>query len=539
MNKIKTKFIIRGFSLAEMMIVLAILAIMALAATPLITKKRMAPIQQAPHGQFECYIKTSNGHVYQKYTIENSAQGETDMGVAGTASCTFDPPAKSAYFMVALVGGGASGTNANSPSTTDNGGGAGKLIKSFFPALESGTTMKPGAATITPPTGTTTGITGNATTFNNGDLSADGGSGNVGIMHGVCGTQVLNMCVDIENFLVQPQTAPVLVEYQAFKSYGAIHDWYNGSSANYSSDTWARAVKHCWDKGTGWRLPTGMELDYLYEDATANGNKSNFYTSAGSQYFYAGIDGLTNTKSYSRFFNNTTVSGENTNRNGYSALQGYARCVKTIPGYCDNGFLVKNGANYICVRDKNLSSGSLYVPDQTTYTNLMTTLGKTPYSGDYWSDEWANKLYTCYMEGTPGEWRLPTRAEFTAMSTSNFATYPETLKYNQKNAYIDTIMGGDMVFWTSELQSALYPYYYYNTPKSISYGYPRTNNRYGICVKSFTAPPAGSDTTPNYGQESEFGSYLQFGNYTFSVTGSGNGGGPLAAGFPGAVLIVW
>lgn len=112
MIKINCKKIKKGFTLAEMMVVLLIMSIVAAAMTPLITRKHRQLPNNTTHGRWECYY--SGGQLYQKTTTSSGSSTTT----AVSSSCQFTPSKKAEYFIIQAVsgGGGGAGTVATIPA---------------------------------------------------------------------------------------------------------------------------------------------------------------------------------------------------------------------------------------------------------------------------------------------------------------------------------------------------------------------------------------------------------------------------------------
>lgn len=82
----------KGFSLAEALIVMAIISIFFAAASKIITTKPKVKKQINAHGYYECYY--SGGHK-QKYMRDGVASP-----LQSVSECKFEPPAGIAFFNV-------------------------------------------------------------------------------------------------------------------------------------------------------------------------------------------------------------------------------------------------------------------------------------------------------------------------------------------------------------------------------------------------------------------------------------------------------
>lgn len=96
---------IAGFSLAEALITLLIICVVAIASAPVITKKHRAKLN-LPHGAFACYW--DGNQLISKYVINGE---ESDGKVIydneeGRYGCEFNPPVKAKNFVATIVGGG-------------------------------------------------------------------------------------------------------------------------------------------------------------------------------------------------------------------------------------------------------------------------------------------------------------------------------------------------------------------------------------------------------------------------------------------------
>jgi len=99
---------IAGFSLAEALITLLIICVIAIASAPVITKKHRAKLN-LPHGAFACYW--DGNQLISKYVINGE---ESDGKVIydneeGRYGCEFNPPVKAKNFVATIVGGGGGG----------------------------------------------------------------------------------------------------------------------------------------------------------------------------------------------------------------------------------------------------------------------------------------------------------------------------------------------------------------------------------------------------------------------------------------------
>lgn len=82
----------KGFSLAEALIVMAIVAILFACASKVITTRPKQNKQVTSHGYFECYRDGTS--LKQRYVREGAAEPERDV----SGHCTFKPPSGVAFF---------------------------------------------------------------------------------------------------------------------------------------------------------------------------------------------------------------------------------------------------------------------------------------------------------------------------------------------------------------------------------------------------------------------------------------------------------
>ena len=110
-----------AYTLAEMLIVLGILAIVML-SLPTITKKVFRVEEtRKPHGRFECYWE---GNKLKSYYAEESGSNvvhevkDDEVDADGNKVCKFDPPKNPVYFMIYAVGAGGGGARIDSANSS-------------------------------------------------------------------------------------------------------------------------------------------------------------------------------------------------------------------------------------------------------------------------------------------------------------------------------------------------------------------------------------------------------------------------------------
>ena len=88
-----------GFSLAEALVVMAIISIFFAFASKVITTKPKAIKQDTPHGYFECYRNGSTGPLMQNYVYEVVIKEPEEV-----SACKFKPPVGAAFFNINVYG---------------------------------------------------------------------------------------------------------------------------------------------------------------------------------------------------------------------------------------------------------------------------------------------------------------------------------------------------------------------------------------------------------------------------------------------------
>lgn len=107
MQKIIKK--LRAFSLAETLVTLLIVAILAFISVPMITKKKSNANIANVHGKWVCVLE-GNQHV-----AKTTVNGATTT-VSNATACTFRPPVNSKDFVVKVIGGGGGGAAGTQPT---------------------------------------------------------------------------------------------------------------------------------------------------------------------------------------------------------------------------------------------------------------------------------------------------------------------------------------------------------------------------------------------------------------------------------------
>lgn len=87
----------KGFSLAEALVVMAIISIFFAAVSKIITTKPKPPKQVNQHGYYECYL--NGGQPTQRY-IRNGVSTVAQV----VSQCSFEPPAGIAFFNINSYG---------------------------------------------------------------------------------------------------------------------------------------------------------------------------------------------------------------------------------------------------------------------------------------------------------------------------------------------------------------------------------------------------------------------------------------------------
>lgn len=96
-----------GFSMAEMLVVMLVLTIVFLAATPLMVRRVKKETTKPEHGSFECYYD-ENDVLHQVQRDENAHVISESTPADGT--CTFTPKRGTMFFIINAVGGGSPGS---------------------------------------------------------------------------------------------------------------------------------------------------------------------------------------------------------------------------------------------------------------------------------------------------------------------------------------------------------------------------------------------------------------------------------------------
>lgn len=93
----------KGFTLAEMLVVLLIVSLVAIASVPLAHKRFKVHKPKTVHGKYECYY---DGDTLKESQWENGVKVRDNVTVA---TCNFTPNPKATYFIVQAIGGGGGG----------------------------------------------------------------------------------------------------------------------------------------------------------------------------------------------------------------------------------------------------------------------------------------------------------------------------------------------------------------------------------------------------------------------------------------------
>lgn len=109
-----------GFSLFEVVVTMAIVAIFIAAASNVFTQKFKRKVALPAHGRFECYYDNA-GNLTQRYLSENVLVNDFH---PAEGYCTFEPKKAAQYLVINAVGGGGAGGNAY--------GGSAGVYKSVF-----------------------------------------------------------------------------------------------------------------------------------------------------------------------------------------------------------------------------------------------------------------------------------------------------------------------------------------------------------------------------------------------------------------------
>jgi len=528
----------KGFTIAEVLVVMAILGIFAIAAAATFTKKQQRPSAISPHGQFECYVK-ADGKVYQKTTIEKNAQAEQQKGDVGTPTgvCSFTPPtSKVAYYMVALVGGGGSGSNNNGsdPSKYDYGAYQGEFKAMFFPEFTTPPiTMSPGAKGVLPASGGLTGGKGGTTYFNGTSLPADGGIGGVastvnpGALILAGGSTTGDVCDGKVIFSSASSTGYLCVD---------------STDMNPVPANWTTAGSNCTAKGMHLPIFTEPSSAYSYGynvcDASYGDDKSEvcaLYSAKNTLGLGSSYNYWSGTLHPSTSFAWTMMAGGSKAADYITAPNYAARCVKTHTLAQDNDNTICDSPNVkvgnLCVTPTDLAASTpvATLPDYQFYwTNGYIPFYYGGASGNYYADYWAPAMAACASKGSV--WRVPTSTDFVGLY-NNYISGGNLATMTNSNYWSSTPLNSTSIRYC--------PFGSDCTTSSYSTSQYYSGAKYR-CVKDYASSASETGDKPTAaGLISTFSSYVSSGGYTFSVSKSGDGGNAKKAGNPGAILIVW
>ncbi len=88
-----------GFSLAEALVVMAIVAILFAAISKVVTTRPKRPVQENIHGYFECYVV--GGGLQQRYNRDG-----VETPVQSVSKCLFEPIAGVSFYNINVYGNG-------------------------------------------------------------------------------------------------------------------------------------------------------------------------------------------------------------------------------------------------------------------------------------------------------------------------------------------------------------------------------------------------------------------------------------------------
>ena len=107
-----------GFSMAEALITLLIICVVAIASAPVITKKHKSKVN-LPHGAYACYW--NDDRLVAKYVINGTvSDGKVVYDKQEERyGCEFNPPSNAKNFVATIVGGGGGGAGAGIQESTN------------------------------------------------------------------------------------------------------------------------------------------------------------------------------------------------------------------------------------------------------------------------------------------------------------------------------------------------------------------------------------------------------------------------------------
>mgnify|MGYP002623270869 CR=1 FL=1 len=107
------KFYRHGYTLAEMLVVLAIVSMVMLAMPPVTKKVFKVDATAKKHGRVECYYN-SEGKLLQYTATELGPSRPEEVENTKATYCSFIPPSNATYIMIHAVGGGGAGKDVDS-----------------------------------------------------------------------------------------------------------------------------------------------------------------------------------------------------------------------------------------------------------------------------------------------------------------------------------------------------------------------------------------------------------------------------------------
>ncbi len=131
LKKIKTK---SAFSLFEVVVTMAIVAIFVAACSNIFTQKHKTRISLPAHGRFACYYDDSGNLKQEMYSENVEIESRTV-----SDKCSFSPPRTASYLIIAAVGGGGYGGSIY-------GGSAGSYTTVFLSSTTHQLNLYPGKA---------------------------------------------------------------------------------------------------------------------------------------------------------------------------------------------------------------------------------------------------------------------------------------------------------------------------------------------------------------------------------------------------------
>lgn len=114
----------KGFSLAEMLVVMLIMSFIAIGVPVIHFKKTELKTKRSEHGRYECYY---DGNQLMQYSVNEEG---AKIGPTNVTECKFKPPKNAIFFLVHAVGGGGGASTATGSISKSTGNESGTYTAS-------------------------------------------------------------------------------------------------------------------------------------------------------------------------------------------------------------------------------------------------------------------------------------------------------------------------------------------------------------------------------------------------------------------------